>query len=115
MSTTLTHRATHEEGWEVDIYIAPSLQAQLANPHGPTRAKAEDSVSIRFREACSTKYGPAWRRGHRYVEWQEFNLTVLEPEAYRDDDGLCDNCPSCEANFHDHCDSRYGCPNAAVR
>lgn len=114
-----THRITHTDGSEVDIYIASTLQRQLESSMLSSMQSARDSVCINFRHAGIAKFGERWGRSHKYVEWKQLTVTAQDfSSSYDDDDegeDVCDECPSCDTGYHERCSRRGGCPNARLR
>jgi len=130
---TPTHSAQHKSGWQANIYIADSLQAQLQSSNTAERQRAEMSVCKRFRAACGHKF-PKFNLAR--VEWNDITLSPLHVAAPRvpttmpaptkstpapivlakaEDTRECDDCFNCEQlNDHHHCSSSGGCPLAVA-
>lgn len=121
MAPRPTHHAVHFQRWEADIYISDSLLDQLNHGSPAERKRARDSLSVKFRKACITKYGNSFPRDHRYVQWESFRLVEIDtqpPQSAndRDDaDAECDDCSQCDIGYHERCRQPSGCPNAALR
>jgi hypothetical protein len=114
-----THRITHKDGSEADIYIASTLQQQLDSQFLDARKRAQSSICINFREACSNQYDAAWAREHKFIDWNDLEIQPLVSltQQYQesDDSGDCDECPSCEIGYHERCRQSNGCPVAVLR
>lgn len=121
-----THSVKHVNGWEVNLSIAPTHQAQLKSRDAAELRSARDSICIRFKKACQKKY-PSFRSDQR-IEWGQLTLTPLPPMVDRtvyprvdspkgtastpvpDVDRHCcddDNCRVCDDGNHQWC--RKGC------
>jgi hypothetical protein len=105
-----THKVKHIDGWEANIYIAPSLQQQLKSRDEDKRNNARTSVCIRFNRACEKKF-PKWNTSRR-VEWDQIELTEIVPlpptvksraipTPVRVQE--CDDCAWCDIGNHHQC------------
>ena len=76
-----THHVKHRDGWEVNLYIAPSLEARLRSRDSEVRDGARRSVCIRFREACKAAYPDKWpyADGYPFIEWGQLSISKLGP------------------------------------
>lgn len=124
MAPTPTHSVKHINNWKLNIYIAPSLQAQLNSRNVFDRDNARDSVCKRFKEACRARF-PEF--GLTRIEWGDITVTPLTPQRpgaqipintsapALDDRHCCDdeNCVVCDDGNHQWC--RKGCTLTARR